>query len=91
MEQLGIERKRASKRPPAVPIFELPAESLIPVDIVAAICGFGRSRIYALIQQQRFPAGVKLGRRARRWRLGDVLAWVRDPQEWTGGNTTGGV
>lgn len=48
---------------------------LLRLGDVAQLVGLSRSSIYQLIQRNRFPPGVKVGLRARRWRVGDILAW----------------
>jgi prophage regulatory protein len=37
---------------------------------------FKRSTIYSLIKQGKFPAGIKLGRRTRRWPTSHIQAWI---------------
>jgi predicted DNA-binding transcriptional regulator AlpA len=46
---------------------------------VTAETGIGRTHLYALEKQGRFPPRIKLARRAVGWLTADVLAW-RDQQ-----------
>ena len=48
---------------------------LIPLPEVTRICGLRKSQIYELIQADRFPRPVKLGR-ASRWSEVEIGAWV---------------
>lgn len=53
---------------------------------VRAHTGLGRSRIYSLINEKRFPAPVALGARARGWRLSEIQKWMESLQrakKWT--------
>ncbi|NIY97353.1 MAG: AlpA family phage regulatory protein [Oceanospirillaceae bacterium] len=38
--------------------------------------GMGRSWIYLAVAEGRFPAPIKLGKRAVGWRRADVQAWL---------------
>lgn len=49
---------------------------LIPLDDVCRLVGLGRSQIYAMVRQGRFPRPVRLGRRCSRWRMAAVRGWV---------------
>lgn len=56
----------------------LNVDRLITANEVLMLCGFSHSELYR--RQKRpggFPARVKLGPRATRWRLFDVLEWQR--------------
>lgn len=39
--------------------------------------GMGRSWIYLAVADDRFPAPVKLGKRAVGWRRADIQAWLK--------------
>ena len=43
---------------------------------VTSQTGFGKSFIYNEIKAGRFPAPVKIGPRASRWKLSAVNAWM---------------
>ena len=49
---------------------------LISLDDVCRLVGLGRSQIYVMVRQGRFPRPVRLGRRCSRWRMATVRAWV---------------
>jgi prophage regulatory protein len=51
---------------------------LLRLSEVMARCGLGRTSVYKLIGEGRFPAPVKtLGARASRWVEGEVDAWIQ--------------
>ena len=43
---------------------------------VLELCGISRSTLYELMDLELFPRPVRISRRAVRWRLEDVLAWI---------------
>lgn len=49
---------------------------LISLDDVCRLVGLGRSQIYAMVRDGKFPRPVRLGRRCSRWRMASVRAWV---------------
>lgn len=49
---------------------------LIPVDDVCRLVGLGRSQIYAMVRDGKFPTPVRLGRRCSRWRMASIRDWV---------------
>jgi prophage regulatory protein len=51
------------------------AQRLLRLKEVSAMVGLRRSSIYQYISEGRFPAPVKVGIRAVRWKLAEVLAW----------------
>lgn len=53
------------------------ASPLLPLDLLQAYVGFGRSHLYALIARGEFPQPVKIGRSSR-WPLHEVEAWIHD-------------
>jgi len=38
--------------------------------------GLCKASVYSLIREGRFPAGVRLSKRARGWRLAEVQKWI---------------
>ena len=56
----------------------LALNTLIDRKQVQKIVGLSRSPLYARIAAKTFPAGVLLSRRARRWRVGEVLRWLQE-------------
>lgn len=38
----------------------------------------GSTTLYRWIEEKRLPAGDKIGPRARRWNINDLLQWERD-------------
>jgi prophage regulatory protein len=55
------------------------ATDLVPVFLrmptVMRVTGLGRSTIYRLMAEQKFPCPVRLGPRAVAWRLSEIEAW----------------
>jgi prophage regulatory protein len=43
---------------------------------VMDLTGLSRSTIYALMQEERFPASIKLSKRAVGWREKDICDWM---------------
>ena len=59
-----------------LPADPAPRERLIPCSEVQRLTGLSRSTIYAWMRQGRFPKPVRVGRRAVRWRLEEVLEFI---------------
>ena len=53
------------------------AEDLLRLDEVIQRTRLGRSSIYKFMSELDFPAPLKMGKRAVRWRRGDVDQWCR--------------
>lgn len=53
------------------------AAEYISVDRICRMLGVSRSSVYLWIRRGIFPAGTKIGPRARRWRTDIVEAWMR--------------
>jgi prophage regulatory protein len=49
---------------------------LMRLPAVLALVGLGRSRVYELMAEGRFPAPVKLSQRAIAWPSDEVDAWI---------------
>ena len=62
-----------------------PAERLLRLPEVEGLVGLRKSKLYDLVKQGQFPAPVRIGPRAVRWRLSAVQKWI-DGLE---GDTTG--
>jgi prophage regulatory protein len=65
---------------PAMPIHAVPPEAstaaaFLRLPVVMRITGLGRSTIYRLVADHRFPCPVRLGCRAIGWRRLDIEAW----------------
>lgn len=52
-----------------------PPEQLLRLPQVMEIAGLGKTMIYRLVRQQRFPQPCKPGGFATRWDRDEVLAW----------------
>jgi prophage regulatory protein len=53
-------------------------ERLLRRQQVEEMCAIGRAYLYRLIANGEFPAPVKVGVRAVRWRESDVLRWISE-------------
>lgn len=62
-----------------------PTEKLLRVPEVEDLTAMKKSKLYDLVKQGQFPAPVRIGPRAVRWRLSAVQKWI-DGLE---GDTTG--
>ncbi|MCJ7453636.1 MAG: AlpA family transcriptional regulator [Steroidobacteraceae bacterium] len=77
VEPVAVSERPRVPKPAAAPL-EAPAVSphqLLRLPAVQKMIGLSRSTIYQMIERGRFPPGVRLGARARGWRMGDVVAW----------------
>lgn len=54
-------------------------DPLVSLDVVKRITGIGKTRIYSLIRQRKFPKPYKPGGTSSRWSLAEVNCW-RDEQ-----------
>lgn len=57
------------------PIWSLPASQLLRLPEVSKMVGLSRSSVYLMITRGEFPPGIRVGARARRWRMADIAAW----------------
>jgi prophage regulatory protein len=53
-----------------------PGDRLIRLDEVKRRVGLGKTMIYRLIQESRFPAPYKLSPFASRWSEREIVAWI---------------
>ena len=56
--------------------FGKPAERFIQLKEVCRLVGVGKSMVYRMIQEGRFPAPYKPSPGAARWSEGEVIAWI---------------
>lgn len=57
------------------PKFEPPAPKFLRMPLVVRMTGLGRSTIYRLIAENKFPGPVRVGDRAVAWRQVDLDEW----------------
>jgi prophage regulatory protein len=57
------------------------SERLIKLDEVCRRVGLGKSMIYAMIKQKRFPAPYKISPFAARWSEIEIVAWIADVKD----------
>ena len=53
-------------------------EKVLRVPQVLEQIGMGRAWLYAAVKEGQFPAGMKLGQRARGWTESSVQRWIAD-------------
>jgi prophage regulatory protein len=53
----------------------LPAPPFLRIAVVMRITGLGRSTIYRMIAEDKFPSPVRLAKRAVGWRCADLETW----------------
>jgi prophage regulatory protein len=56
-------------------------DRFIKLDEVKRRAGLGKSMIYRLIQEGRFPAPYKLSPAASRWSEHELIAWIDDVKD----------
>ncbi len=61
--------------------FQVQPERLMKLEEVIRRVGLGKSMIYRLISQGRFPAPYKLSAAASRWSEHEVVAWIADVKD----------
>ena len=66
-------------------------ERLLRIGQLCEIVGISRSMIYKMISERRFPAGVVVSQRARRWRESDVASWQASLRQGSVRRNCGGV
>lgn len=77
LSQGGIKGgKHAPHKPQPVAAAENP-DALLQIHTVTALAGLGRSTIYRLVSEGRFPQPIRRGLRCTRFRAGDVTAWLK--------------
>ena len=64
-------------RPQKFDLSSLPDDAMVGIDAIVAIGPYGRSKFYAEMAAGRAPRPALKAQRCTRWRLGDVLQWVR--------------
>lgn len=57
------------------------ADRLIRLEEVKRRVGLGKSMIYRLIQEGKFPAPYKVSPSASRWSDREVIAWIDDVKD----------
>ena len=53
-------------------------QRLVRLDDVLRICGVSKAHIYRLVAKREFPAPVRVGPRAARWRLSEIVEWMNE-------------
>ena len=58
-----------------------PPDRFVKLDEVKGWVGLGKSMIYRLIQEGKFPAPYKLSPLASRWSDREIAAWIEDVKD----------
>lgn len=74
-------KKPRPSRRPVVTAEELHESSLLRLPDVLRHVPVGRTRLYQLVADGKFPRPVQLTDRAVAWRWADVLDWLRSREE----------
>lgn len=61
--------------------FSDPPERFLKLEEVSRRVGLGKSMIYALIKQGRFPAPYKISPYASRWSEQEIVAWIAEVKD----------
>ncbi len=76
------ESKRAQQRPT---VTALPSEGFCSIKALAqpgGVTPWGRSSLFSLIRQGRFPQPERFGARCTRWRVDAIREYLADPRAW---------
>lgn len=52
-------------------------DALLQARTVQALVGIGKSTLFTMVRDGRFPQPVRRGPRWTRWRAGNVTAWLK--------------
>jgi prophage regulatory protein len=74
---------------PSVKPLRDPSERALPLRQVSQLTGLGRSMIYQMQAEGRFPQRIKLGARAVGWLESEVRDWLATRIETSRGNQRG--
>lgn len=58
----------------------------IDVHDIFTLTGLGRFKLQELIEKDRFPKPIKLGKKVVRWSIADVTAWINKMEQTKGFN-----
>lgn len=64
-----------SKAVTTAPTTDVPQVAFVRMAAVVRMTGLGRSTIYRLIAENKFPSPVRLAKRAVAWRRTDLEVW----------------
>jgi prophage regulatory protein len=64
-----------------MPAFPEPTERFLKLPEVSRRVGLGKTMIYELIKQHRFPRPYKISPFAARWSEQEVVAWIADVKD----------
>lgn len=56
----------------------LQPEQRLNFHAVSALVGMGRTKVYSLIKEGKFPAPERYGKRCSRWRAGTIVGHMND-------------
>ncbi|TAN25873.1 MAG: AlpA family phage regulatory protein [Castellaniella sp.] len=74
--------ERTQQRPAVI---ALPSEGFCSIRALAQPSGctpWGRSSLFSLIRQGRFPAPERFSARCTRWRVEEIRRYLEDPRAW---------
>jgi prophage regulatory protein len=53
-------------------------ETLLRLSLVMGVTGLSRSGIYFAVKDKKFPAPIKIGKRAVAWKSSDINNWIKE-------------
>ena len=52
-------------------------DALLQAPVVQTLLGIGKSTLFAMVREGRFPRPIKISARCTRWKAGEVTAWLK--------------
>lgn len=75
--------RRPVGRPPKTLEDISESKTLMHMDEIVSLLGFGKSTLYAMIKNRKFPAPIKIGERKIAWRTEVVMDWLNSKEHRT--------
>ena len=75
--------RRPVGRPPKTLEDTSESKTLMHMDEIVSLLGFGKSTLYAMIKNRKFPAPIKIGERKTAWRTEVVMDWLNSKEHRT--------
>ena len=69
---------------PSVPLSSLPDDALVRLDSALALTGWRKTQFYKRIREGLIPGPVRLGPRAKAWRMGDLRQYLQGLSQASG-------
>ena len=56
--------------------YRIMEQKIIKIKEVLALCCISRSTVYRLIEEDKFPAPIRLSKKCRAWKISDIEKWI---------------